>query len=65
MVKKLSKSGKTKFEIDNLDYGFLHTALDNYEEFVKESEFPDNSIMTKEFVLDRIESLKKTFKVGE
>ena len=65
MIKKLSKTGRTKFEIDNMDFGFLHTALDHYEELVKESEWPDNSIMTKGFVLDRIDSLKKSFKVGE
>ena len=65
MVKKLSKTGKTKFEIDNLDFTFLHTALNNYKELVEESEFPENSIMTKDFVLDRIKSLKKTFEVGD
>ncbi len=65
MVKKLSKTGKTKFEIDNLDFGFLHTSLEVYENLVKESDWKENSIMTKDFVLDRIESLKKSFKVGE
>jgi len=65
MKKKLSSTGRTKFEIDNLDFGFLHTALEVYENLVKESDWPDNSIMTKDFVLDRIESLKESFKVGE
>ncbi len=60
MVKKLSKTGRTKFEIDNLDFGFIHTDFDHYKELVKEFDWPDNSIMTKGFVLDRIES----FKVG-
>jgi len=64
MVKKLSKTGRTKFDIDNMDFGFLHNALDNYKELVKETEFHDRSIMTKGFILDRIESLKKTFEVG-
>ena len=65
MVKKLSKTGKTKFTIDNLDFGFLHEALDLYESSMKKIEFPKNSIFTKDFVLDRIESLKETFKVGD
>lgn len=65
MVKKLSKTGRTKFEIDNLDYGFINEAIDNYKNKIINSEFPDNSIMTKAFVLDRVDSLKETFKVGE
>jgi hypothetical protein len=64
-IKKLSKTGKTKFEIDNLDFGFLHNALDNYKIMVEGCDFPSNSIMTKGFVLQRIKSLKETFKVGE
>jgi hypothetical protein len=65
MVKKLSKTGKTKFEVDNLDYSFLCTAIDNYAVFVQETEFAKNSIMTKGFVEDRIKSLQETFKVGD
>ena len=65
MVKKLSNTGRTKFEIDNLDFGILHEALDSYKGLIEDTNFPDNSIMTKGFVLDRIESLKKSFKVGE
>jgi len=34
------------------------------KKLVKETEFHDRSIMTKGFILDRIESLKKTFEVG-
>ena len=65
MVKKLSKTGRTKFEIDNLDFGFLHDALDSYKGQIEDTNFPENSIMTKGFVLDRIENLKKSFMVGD
>lgn len=64
MAKKLSKTGKTKFEVDNLDYSFLCTAIDNYALFIKDNEFSENSIMTKGFVEDRIKSLQETFKVS-
>jgi hypothetical protein len=63
MVKKLSKTGRTKFEIDNLDYGFIHEAIDNYKKHIISSEFPERSIMTKGFVLDRIDNLKKSLTV--
>lgn len=65
MVKKLSKTGRTKFEIDNLDHGFVHEAIDHYKKHVTKSEFPNRSIMTKEFVLGRLENLKKSLTVGE
>lgn len=65
VIKKLSKTGRTKFEVDNLDFSFIELALDNYQNLIESSEFPDNSMMTQDFVLDRIKSLKETFKVGE
>jgi hypothetical protein len=63
MPKKLSKTGRTKFEIENLDYGFLIQAITNYETLVNESDVSDNSLFSKEFILDRVKSLKKTFEI--
>lgn len=65
MPKKLSKSGKTKFEVDNLDHLILLQSIEHFKEHISVVTFPENYIMTKGFVLDRLESLQETFKVGE
>ena len=62
--KKLSQTGTTMFKVDNIDWPFIMEALDHYEIEVEKSEFPKNAMMTKQFVLDRLCSLKDTFRIG-
>jgi len=61
--KKLSKSGRTTFTVENIDWPFIMEALEKYEKYVDEAEFPENSLITKPFVKDRVASLLETFKV--
>lgn len=63
MSKKLSKSGRTTFTINNIDWPFIMEALEYYKRYVDESEMPEHSIMTKEFVQERVKTLIKTFEV--
>ncbi len=65
MVKKLSNSGKTKFVVDNMDWGFIDSALECYKKVIEKTEFHERSMMTKEFVLERVKSLRKTFEVED
>jgi len=63
MPKKLSKSGRTHFQVDNIDWPFIMEALEHYKIYVNEAEMAENSIMTKEFVQERVDNLLKTFQV--
>jgi len=65
MKKKLSKGGRTTFTVENIDWPFIMEALEKYEAYVEEAEFPENSLITKPFVQDRIKSLKDTFEVEQ
>ena len=60
---RLSKSGRTNFTVENIDWPFIMEALEHYEKYVNEAEMSENSIMTKEFVQERVKSLIETFTV--
>ena len=63
MKKTLSKTGRTIFTVENIDWAFIMEALEHYEKYVNEAEFPENSMITKPFVQDRVKNLKETFEV--
>jgi len=65
MKKELSKKGRTSFTVENIDWPFIMEALEKYETYVEEAEFPENSFISKPFVQERIKSLKKTFEVEQ
>lgn len=60
---KLSKVGRTNFTVENIDWAFVMEALDYYKKYVDEAEFADNSIMTKDFVQERVKSALETFTI--
>ena len=63
----LHKSGKTRFTIQNIDYGVLTQALLNYQKLVETT--PDEEfkgqLISKEFLVDSCDRLIKTFKIDE
>jgi len=63
MPKRLSKSGRTNFTVENIDWPFLMESLEHYKKYVDEAEMAENSMMTKEFVQERVDNLLKTFQV--
>lgn len=63
MKDKLSKSGRTSFTVENIDWAFIMEALEHYEKYVIEAEFPKNSLVTKSFVQERVKNLIETFSV--
>ena len=63
MDKKLSKTGRTNFTVENIDWPFLMEALEHYQKYVDTATHPENSLITKQFIVDRVENLLKTFQI--
>lgn len=65
MPDKLSKTGRTKFTVENMDWAFLMKALENYKNVLDEASEEDfkKTMMTKQFAMDRVESLLTEFSV--
>ena len=63
----LHKSGKTRFTIQNIDYGVLTQAILNYQKLVEttpEKEF-EGQMISKQFLVDSCDRLIKAFKIEE
>lgn len=63
-LEQLDPSGRTSFEIENIDYGVLVSSLDNFENQINATgdDVWNRSVFTKQFMLDCVKRLKKAFK---